>query len=158
MFTIILFHMALLNLWHGASNKKVPLNMLKMCGFTPRGKRRLRNVASTLCARRDIFQLPCMQSHPGLWSRFIHFAVSNESVSRQWRPWSGCASTQSDQGLHCPRPTHFRMAWQIYGWFFKLFSLISWFLNIVHCVVFIYFMLLKERETLLRWNDYLIVE
>ena len=32
--------------------------MRKMYGFTPTGKRRLRNVASTLCARCDIFQLP----------------------------------------------------------------------------------------------------
>ena len=53
MFTIILFHMALLNLWHGRQAKKVSLNMRKLYGFTPTGKRRLRNVASTLCARLD---------------------------------------------------------------------------------------------------------
>ena len=33
---------------------------------------------------------------------FIHSVVSNDSVSGQWRPWSDCASAQSDQGLHCP--------------------------------------------------------
>ena len=138
--------MALLNLWHGRQAKKVPLNMRKMYGFTPTGKWRLRNVASTLCARWDIFQLPCMQFHPGLWSRFIHFAVSNESLAD---------SEDSDQAVH-PRSLPsgpslsnmsedtFSYGWQIYGWFFKLFSLISWYLNI-HCA-FIYFMLFRERE------------
>ena len=78
----------------------------------------------------------------------IHtFCSTNESVSRQWRPWSGCASAQSAIwafAVHICLRTRFRMAWQIYGWFFKLFSLISWYLNI-QCV-FIYFMLLRERE------------
>ena len=156
--------MALLNLWHGRQAKEVLLNMHKMYGFTPTGKWRLRNVLSTLCVRCDIFQLPCMQFHPGLWSRFIHFAASNESVSRQWRPWSGCASVQFaiwTFGVHICLRTRFRMAWQIYGWFFKLFSLISWYLNI-HCV-FIYFYAVerereRERELLLHWIDYLTVE
>ena len=88
-----------------------------------------------------------MQSHPNLWSRFVHFAASNESVSRQWRPWSGCASAQFAIwafAVHICLRTRFRMAWQIYGWFFKLFSLISWYLNI-HCV-FIYFMRERKRE------------
>ena len=43
-----------------ASSEKVSLNMRKMCGFTQAGNWRLRNVASTLCARWDLFQLPCM--------------------------------------------------------------------------------------------------
>ena len=152
--------MAMLNLWHGRQAKKVSLNMRKMYGFTPTGKRRLRNVASTLCARWDIFQLPCMQSHPGLWSRFIHFAVSNESASRQWRPWSGCASAQFaiwTFAVHICLRTRFRMAWQIYGWFFKLFSLISWYLNI-HCVFIYFYAVERERELLLHWIDYLTVE
>ena len=35
-------------------------------------------------------------------SAFIHSVVSNDSVSRQWRPWS---SAQSDLGLGCPHMT-----------------------------------------------------
>ena len=47
-------------------------------------------------------------SHPGIWSLFTQPIVSNDSVSRQQRPWSDCANAQSDQGLCCPqRPKTF---------------------------------------------------
>ena len=76
------------------------------------------------------------------------YPVSNESVSRQWRPWSGCASAQSAIwafAVHICLRTLFRMAWNIYGWFFKLFSLTNRFLNI-HCVLYTLCCLERERE------------
>ena len=44
----------------------------------------------------------CAKYHPGLCSPFIHFVVSNESVSGQWWPWSDCADAQADLGLRFP--------------------------------------------------------
>ena len=53
--------------------------------------------------------------HPGLYSSFIHSVVFIDSVSGQWRPWSDCASAQSDLGLRCPHTPKdtFRMARRI---------------------------------------------
>ena len=44
----------------------------------------------------------CTKYHPGLCSPFIHSVEYNDSVSRQWRPWSDCTDVQSDLGLCCP--------------------------------------------------------
>ena len=44
----------------------------------------------------------CVKYHPDLCSPLIHSVGSNYSISGQWRPWSDCASAQSDLGLHCP--------------------------------------------------------
>ena len=38
----------------------------------------------------------------GLCSLFIHSVVTNDSVSRKWRPWSDCVDVQADLGLQCP--------------------------------------------------------
>ena len=35
--------------------------------------------------------MTCAKSHPGICSPLIHSIVSNDSVSRQQRPWSDCA-------------------------------------------------------------------
>ena len=32
----------------------------------------------------------------------IHSLVSNDSVRRQWKPWSDCADAHDDLGLRCP--------------------------------------------------------
>ena len=37
-----------------------------------------------------------------LWSPFIHFIISNNSVSREGSPWSDCTNAQADLGLWCP--------------------------------------------------------
>ena len=34
-------------------------------------------------------------------SPVIHFVVSNDYISEQWRPWSDCANAQADLGLRC---------------------------------------------------------
>ena len=44
----------------------------------------------------------CASYHVGICSPVIHFVVSNDSVSGQWRSWSGCADAQPDQDLRCP--------------------------------------------------------
>ena len=44
----------------------------------------------------------CAKYHLRLCSQFIHFTVSNDSVSGQWRPWSDCADAQADLGLRRP--------------------------------------------------------
>ena len=44
----------------------------------------------------------CSRNHPVLCSPFIQSVVSNDSINRQWRPWSDCADAQSDLGLCCP--------------------------------------------------------
>ena len=44
----------------------------------------------------------CAKSHWGSCSPLIPSTVSNNSVSGKRRPWSDCASAQSDQGLRCP--------------------------------------------------------
>ena len=41
----------------------------------------------------------CANYHPGFCPPFIHSILSNDCVSGQWRPWSDCASAQSDLGL-----------------------------------------------------------
>ena len=67
-----------------ASSKKVPSNIHKMCRFR------------SFCA--------CTKYHPGFCSPFIHFPVSNDSVSWEWRPWSDSVDVQADLrdlGLHC---------------------------------------------------------
>ena len=38
--------------------------------------------------RRSRSSCACAKSHPGLYSPFIYFEVSNDSVSGQWWPWS----------------------------------------------------------------------
>ena len=43
----------------------------------------------------------CAKYHSSLCSQFIHSVVSNDSVSRQWWPWSDCRFAQLDLGLHC---------------------------------------------------------
>ena len=62
------------------SSKKMPSNMHKM--------------------RRFISSCGCPMYHLGLCSPFIHSVVSNDSVSRQWRPWPDCMDPQADLGLH----------------------------------------------------------
>ena len=42
----------------------------------------------------------CTKYHIGI-SPFMHSLVSNDSDSRQWRPWSDCTDVQADLGLHC---------------------------------------------------------
>ena len=66
-------------------------SMCKMCGFTS--------------------SCPCARSHPGICSPFIHCVLSNDSVCRQWMPWSACTDAQSDQGLHCPHMPRHIFAW-----------------------------------------------
>ena len=44
----------------------------------------------------------CAKPHPGICSALIHSIVSNDSVSRQHKPWSDCADAQADRGLRCP--------------------------------------------------------
>ena len=44
----------------------------------------------------------CTKYLPGLCSPFIQSLVSNDSISGQWRPWSDCASAQSELSLCCP--------------------------------------------------------
>ena len=44
----------------------------------------------------------CAKYHLGLCSPFIISLVSSDYVSGQRRPWSDCASAQSDLGLRCP--------------------------------------------------------
>ena len=44
----------------------------------------------------------CSQYHPGLCSPWLHYVVFKYSVRRQWMPWSECADTLADLGLHCP--------------------------------------------------------
>ena len=43
--------------------------------------------------------------------------VSNDSISGQWRPWSGCMDVQADLGLCCPHMPrrHFHMALPIWS-------------------------------------------
>ena len=120
-----------------ASSEKVSLNMHKISRFTPAGKQHHRKVASTLCARWDIFQLPCMQSHLGLWSRIVHFALSNESVSRQRRPWSGYAFTQSDLGLRCPHMSEDTLILQIVQ-FDKLIFEYTFFITLNWLLFYLY--------------------
>ena len=43
----------------------------------------------------------CTKYHPGFCSPFIHYVVSNDSISGQWRPWSDCMDAQAHLGLHC---------------------------------------------------------
>ena len=47
------------------------------------------------------FILKCTKSHLGFSSPLIHSIVSNDSGSRQWRPWSDYSNAQSDLGLCC---------------------------------------------------------
>ena len=63
------------------SREKVPLNMHKMDRFR------------SFCA--------CAKYHLGLCSPFIHFVVSNDSVSGQQKPWSAWVDAHADLGLHC---------------------------------------------------------
>ena len=62
-------------------SEKVPSSMRKMCGLT------------SSCA--------CPRLHPGICSPLKHSIVhvSSDSVCGQRKPWSDCASAQSDQGL-----------------------------------------------------------
>ena len=48
-----------------------------------------------------ILRMPKVSSGP-LLCIFLHFVVSNDSISGQWRSWSDCADAQSDLDLHCP--------------------------------------------------------
>ena len=41
------------------------------------------------------------QSHPGICSPLMHSIVSNDSVSRQQRPWSDSVNVQTDLCLYC---------------------------------------------------------
>ena len=59
------------------SSEKVPLSMCKVSGFTASW-----TVQSLI--------------------PFKHYIVSNDSISGQWRPWSGCADAQADLGILCP--------------------------------------------------------
>ena len=43
----------------------------------------------------------CSKSHPDICSSLIDFIMSNDSVSRQQRPWSDCADAQADLGVRC---------------------------------------------------------
>ena len=54
--------------------------------------------------RKNAYRLSCAcaKYHPGLNSRFIHSAVSNDSVSGQWMPWSDYVDAKADLGLPCP--------------------------------------------------------
>ena len=55
----------------------------------------------------------CAKYQPGLCSPFIHSVGSNDSVSRQWRPWSDCVDAQAEWALAigiCPKK-HLHMAW-----------------------------------------------
>ena len=70
-----------INIW-ATSSKTAPSNMHKMCRFK----------SSCTCAKYYL----------GLCSPFIHSAVSSDTVNRQWRPWSDCASAQSGLGVHWP--------------------------------------------------------
>ena len=65
-----------------ASSEKVPSNMCKM------GRCILSFAGATYIL--------------GFCSPFIHFVVSNNSVSGQWRAWLDCADARSDQGHRCP--------------------------------------------------------
>ena len=94
------------------SMEKVTSNTRKMCRF------------STFCA--------CAKCHPGLCSPFIHSVISNDSVSRRWRPLDSFRQeVQANLGLRCPNlglrcpQMHFHMAWPIlYDLFFK--KLFTW--------------------------------
>ena len=44
----------------------------------------------------------CAMYHLGLCSSFIHSVVSNDSVSKQWKPCSDCPDAQADLGFYCP--------------------------------------------------------
>ena len=61
-----------------------------------------------------IFRSSCAfaKCHPGLYSLFENSVVSNNSVSGRWRPWSDCASAQSDLGLRRPHISRR----QIFAW------------------------------------------
>ena len=50
-----------------------------------------------------------------IWSPLTHSKVSNDSVCGQWRPWSDCASAQSDLGPRCPHMNQ----WGLYNRFAK---------------------------------------
>ena len=43
----------------------------------------------------------CAKSHPGICFPLIYSIMPNDSVSRQWRPWSNCVDAQADLGFHC---------------------------------------------------------
>ena len=61
------------------------------------------NVSSSMRKmRRFGSSCACAKYHLRLCSQFIHFTVSNDSVSGQWRPWSDCADAQADLGLRRP--------------------------------------------------------
>ena len=78
------------NIIWAASSEKVHSSMHKMCGFQ----------SSCTCAK----------FHPDLCSPLIH---SNDSGSRQQRPWSDCMNVQSDLGLCCPfMPWRHIFAWR----------------------------------------------
>ena len=59
-----------------------------------------KKVPTYLCKMRR-FRSSCAfgKYHSGISFPFIHFVVSNDSVSGQWRPWSDCADAQADLGL-----------------------------------------------------------
>ena len=61
--------------------KTVPSNMCKICRFR------------SSCTSATY--------HPALCFPFIHSVVSNDSVSRQWRPWSDCLDAQAGLSLCC---------------------------------------------------------
>ena len=69
------------NVFLVSSRKGLTSSMRKMCGFT-----------SCTCTKHH---------HRGICSPFIHPAVSSDSVSGEWRPWSYCAVEQADLGFRC---------------------------------------------------------
>ena len=41
----------------------------------------------------------------------LFYIVSNDTVSRQWKPWLDCVNTQADLGLHCPQMPYEPFSW-----------------------------------------------
>ena len=59
------------------------------------------------------------QLDPGLCFPFIRSVVSNDSVSRQWRPWSDRVDAQADLGLCgriCPKAQPIKVFFDFQGW------------------------------------------
>ena len=46
-----------------------------------------------------------------MFNSILFYIVSNDTVSRQWKPWLDCVNTQADLGLHCPQMPYDTFSW-----------------------------------------------
>ena len=79
-------------------------------------KGRVKRKTSSIMRKMRRFKPSCTSAeyHSGLCSPFIHSIVFNDSVSREWMPWSDCANAQADLGLLCQHIPEDRFS-QVFG-------------------------------------------